>query len=125
MDEVEVSALIGKTFREVIRDGDVSLRFVVDDDEAYVMFHQEDCCESVTIDDICGDLQDLVGRPITVAREDTNSDSPRVDPQYPDYLDESFTWTFYNLATTKGVVTIRWYGTSNGYYSESVDIVRV
>ena len=82
----------------------------------YVRFyHQQDCCEEVYIEDICGDLNDLVGSPLLVAEEVT-------DYTGPDTEDESWTWTYYRFATQKGSVSVRWYGSSNGYYSESVDV---
>lgn len=87
---------------------------------AYRLFHGQTCCESVFVDDVCGDVRDLIGLPLTVAEESSNSDEP---PKNDD--DMSHTWTFYRLATRKGFVTIRWYGTSNGYYSESVDFTAV
>ena len=70
--------------------------------------------------DIVGDLGDLIGNPILMAEEVTNKQD--VNPEgvkIPEYQD-SFTWTFYKLATIKGSVTLSWYGESNGYYNESV-----
>jgi hypothetical protein len=88
----------------------------------YVKFyHQQNCCESVYIDDICGDLQDLVGSPLILA-EEVNADCPGKNQDDEWGGDDSYTWTFYRFATNKGDVTVKWYGTSNGYYSESVDI---
>jgi hypothetical protein len=70
--------------------------------------------------DIVGDLQDLIGTPLLMAEEVTNeSDVNPEGVEVPEYQ-ESFTWTFYKLATIKGYVTISWYGQSNGYYNESV-----
>ena len=105
---------------DVNKDRD-QITFVTDDGRVFEMYHSQDCCESVSIEDINGDLADLVGSPILVAEEATNSDSnpEGVDPKRIEWQD-SFTWTFYKLATIKGSVTIRWYGSSNGYYSESV-----
>ena len=87
--------------------------------ERYELYHSQDCCESVSIEDIVGDLEDLVGSPILMAEDVSSHENPegvKMNSQ-----DDSFTWTFYKLATIKGYVTIRWYGESNGYYSESVD----
>jgi len=50
-----------------------------------------------------------------LAEEVSSDDGPK------DKWDENFTRTFYKLSTIKGNVTIRWYGKSNGYYSETVD----
>ena len=97
--------------------------FLCDDGSKYMMYHEQDCCESVRVNDICGDVTRLLNHPITKAECVTHSD----DPEHPatDKWDDSWTWTFYHLATIKGYVTIRWYGTSNGYYSEYVDFVKL
>ena len=86
------------------------------------MHHQQNCCENVYIEDIIGDLSDLIGSPILIAEEVTSDKNPEtVKPEIIEYQD-CFTWTFYKFATMKGYVDIRWYGESNGYYSESVDL---
>lgn len=122
-----ISELLGKTLTKAYRgehpyEGEC-ITFVTTEGETYRLFHYQGCCESVTIEDINGDLNDLVGSPITQAEESTSHTNP-TDHAAPEYQD-SFTWTFYKLATKKGYVTIRWYGESNGYYSESVDFEKV
>lgn len=87
----------------------------------YRMCHHQDCCEDVSIDDIDGNLQDLVGEKIITAYESSNYQNL---PKKSDY-DDSYTWTFYIIRTNKVSLTIRWYGTSNGYYSESVDFEQI
>jgi hypothetical protein len=88
--------------------------------ERFVFFHHQDCCESVDINDIVGDLEDLVGEPLLIA-EEVSGETP-VDFNEMDH--ESVTWTFYKFATRKGYVDVRWLGESNGYYSESVSLGR-
>jgi len=95
--------------------GSESIIFTTVNDRSFELYHDRDCCECVQIEDICGDIDDLIGTPILLAEE---ACSERTDS---DSGLGSSTWTFYKLATIKGHVTIRWLGTSNGYYSESVD----
>jgi hypothetical protein len=114
--------LQGKTLFAIENAGDEVL-FTLDSGEVYKLYHSQDCCESVTVEDVCGDLADLIGSPLVEAEEVTSSENP-AGVKVPEYQD-SFTWTFYKLRTAKGCVTIRWYGSSNGYYSESVSFARV
>lgn len=114
-----VSELKGRTLSSIIGGvGDGEIVFVTTEGERYRMFHQQDCCESVSVEDIVGDLQDLVGSEILLA-EEVDGETPADFEAY-----ESHTWTFYKFATRQGYVDIRWLGTSNGYYSESVSFCR-
>lgn len=110
----DFSILVGKTLAEVRRAGDDEIYFVTVDGDEYKLYHEQDCCESVQIEDIEGDLQSLVGNPVLLA-EEVAGDTGEDEDGYG-----SYTYTFYKLATIKGHVDIRWYGSSNGYYSESV-----
>jgi hypothetical protein len=66
----------------------------------------------------------LIGSPILLAEEAIRFGENPEGVKVPEYQD-SYTWTFYRLSTIKGNVTIRWYGESNGYYSESVSFIRI
>jgi len=113
----KVSELLNKTLINIENKENEELLFYTTDGEVYRMYHCQDCCEYVRIEEIIGDLNDLVGSPILMAEEVTKEGRN-------DELG-SETWTFYKFATNKGYVTIRWLGESNGYYSESVDFERV
>lgn len=110
--------LLGKTLTKVTGSvGDETMTFECSDGSSYRMHYYQDCCAGCSVEDICGDLADLIGSPIVRAEEPSSLDGFAAD-KASEY-DESFTWTFYILGTAKGTVTIRWYGSSNGYYSES------
>lgn len=115
----DISEMIGLTFHHIEgKVEDDELLFVgAGDVPTFKFYHEQDCCESVSIAEIVGDLEDLVGVPILEAREDTQEGDAGAY--------ESATWTFYNFRTIKGSVTVRWLGTSNGYYSESVSLRRM
>ena len=121
----EFKELEGKTFTSVRQPpryaypGENYDRILFEGDVSYEMAHIQDCCEQVDLADICGDLKDLVGTPIVSAEEST---SEKTNVGTLD--DEVEMWTFYHLRTIKGDVTLRWKGTSNGYYSMGVSLRR-
>jgi len=90
------------------------------------MYHDQDCCECVQLE--CADG--------LVNEEDvfTGCDWCEIEAVSSEgvpgkgytigkytYEPDSYTWTFYKFRTNKGYDFMRWYGESNGYYSESVD----
>ncbi len=77
----------------------------------------------IWLEDVNGDLDDLVGLPLLEARvlrtplrsEDADVPVGRGFERY----------TFYHFATHKGRVTLRWYGTSSGWYSTDVKLLEL
>lgn len=114
----QFSDLLGKTVMVIDgKQGDETMVFRCSDGSSYQMHYYDDCCASCGIEDIAGELEDLIGSPIVRAEEPSSLDAFAA-AKLNEY-DDSFTWTFYILGTAKGTVTIRWYGSSNGYYSEA------
>lgn len=76
------------------------------------MHHIQDCCESVHLEDYQGDPEDLIGKVLVSAEETSEID---------DVCMSLKKWTFYSIRTTGDDLWLRWFGSSNGYYSVSVD----
>lgn len=119
---IKLQDMLGKTMDSVEVQNE-ALIFTASDGKRYGLHHEQDCCETVAIESIVGDLTDLIGAPLLLAEESTSNTHPKgyVAGRY----EESFTWTFYKFATHKGYVDVRWLGESNGYYSESVTFAEI
>jgi hypothetical protein len=111
--------LLGHSMSSVQQVRDAELVFTRRDGRAFKFHYEPDCCATCYIEDVCGDLADLVGSPLVEAVHVSNY--TREAPPNAD----SYTWTFYRFSTVKGTVTVRWLGESNGYYSESVSFDEV
>jgi hypothetical protein len=115
--KMDINELVGKTLTSIDIIDKTEIIFSCTDGTKYRMYHWQDCCEEVRLDDVCGNISDLIGTPIIMAEESSNERD--VD------WEEHETWTFYKLATNKGYVTLKWWGESNGYYSEEVDFEKI
>lgn len=123
-DRVDFSELKDKLLASVVVSGTEYIDFICSDGTSYRLEHVQDCCEDVYIEDVSGDISDLIGTPILLAEEASGPQPEHgvnplgVQPQ------DCETWTFYKLRTIKGSVDVRWYGTSNGCYSEKAHLWR-
>lgn len=110
---VDLSTLKGQVIENVTQTRD-HLLFELASGASFEMYHEQDCCECVEIEDICGDLKDIIGGSIVYFEE-------RVTTGVPGYCSATSTW--YHIQCSTGHIVIRWLGESNGYYSESVSVV--
>jgi hypothetical protein len=98
-----IFALIGETLTRVDRtqgeDGDV-LDFTTQSGRKFRMFHSQDCCECVRIEDVCGDLSDLIGAPIIQAEETPGRSTVWPQPRGR--------WSCGGLASQTGFTRSRW-----------------
>ena len=102
--EITIDDMKGQTFTKVYVTDDKSELVFENDEFIFMFYHESDCCEDVQVEDVVGDLNDLVGKPldiVEVVHHDSEFNPPDVEP-------------------VKGWVDVRWLGESNGYYSESV-----
>ncbi len=115
--EIPFSYLKGKTLTKVVVPEDKNqIDFWTSDNEKIEMFHSQECCENVFLEDVVGEWDEIIGYPIELA-EDVYNDG--------DGVGACETWAFYKLVTNRGFVTLRWYGESNGYYSTTANLYRI
>lgn len=118
---LNLDTLVGETFTYIACDQFTVAFGKAPDNILYYLAHDQECCEDVYLADICGDITDLLDKKIIKAEVTTNlEDNPTSEDS------DSWTWTFYTITAEDGsVVTLRWCGESNGYYSEAVDLFKV
>lgn len=103
-DDVKIEALQGLTLRRCVRDGN-EIYLYADNGLSFSLGNPSDA----EIEDICGELEWLVGSPITMAEQEESS-RDRGDGY------EDMAWYYYKLATVKGYVTVR-FACTDGYYA--------
>lgn len=122
MKNFKIGDMVGLTVENIDVNGD-EMTFIFTNGIRVEFYHSQNCCEAVYIESVVGDINDLIGNVLTVAEEVSNYDTtesklPENDVEWGDVEQ----WTFYKFDSNKGGITVRWYGTSNGYYSTDVSM---
>ena len=95
---------------------------ILTDDCVYIFYHEYDCCESVWLTQVDGISDKIIGSRIVIAEVVTKTGEDGVIDT-DKYV--SVTWSFYKIGTNKGMIDFRFQGESNGYYSETVDLIKI
>lgn len=111
--------LIGRklTHIDIDQDNDEML-LTCEDGSQFKLYHEQDCCEYVRIDDIEGDASLLLNKQIINVFTE-------IDHEMPEPVDYSCTNTKFKFLVDDATLIVKWVGTSNGYYSEHVDFRQI
>lgn len=125
-DSERLKEMVGQTIVEIngMKEGSERVTLISKEGNKLVLWYEHDCCASCDIAQVDGDPLDLLGLPLLMAEEVTGesvgqNEDLNADGEPHGEWHDSHTWTFYKFATVAGYVTLRWYGSSNGYYSET------
>ena len=120
MSKIEqVSDLVGHTIKEIRRTSD-ELIFILESGEACRFYHGQDCSEDVSIDDVVGDLDDLIGSPLLLAEEVAQGTSGR--DRHVGRLRQHLHMDVLQVCHQQGICDRAMVWQSNGYYSERVNL---
>ena len=118
MKDKSINQLVGKHIRKAFENEDGAVIFDTDQG-TYKMYHEQNWCEQVYLEDTQGDMEFLQDADIITAYEESGETSSDDTDDYENG------WTFYRIQTNKGIVVFRWCGSSNGCYSIDVDFVKL
>lgn len=110
-DYCGINALVGKTITSIDGLNNDHVTIKTECGKTYGMRHFQDCCEHVSLKEVLGNANSIIGQEVRYANEDTSDCSG----QY-----ESGTRTTFTIHTTGGSLILIWEGYSNGYYGEGV-----
>ena len=109
-----IDELVGKAIRGLAYNDEYFQ--ILTDEYVYIFYHEYDCCENVWLTQVDGISDKIIGSRIVIAEVVTDE---------KDTEHSHITWSFYKISTNKGMIDFRFQGESNGYYSETVDLIKI
>lgn len=106
----------GKEILEIqgLKKGSKEVNFISTDGEIFKMTHIQDSGENVSLEEFSCSFDP--SEKCKILKMEIRESIK--EPEYG-----RIQWTMYDFQTDKGFLQLRWYGVSNGWYSEDVDIL--
>jgi len=119
--ENQGDALVGEILTHIDVDADnEEILLTTQSGRRFRVYHNQNCCENVNIVDTEGEWHTLLNKKLVEVKHTEYDDGV---PPYDGC--ESYTKTAILFRVDDATVISRWVGTSNGYYSETVDLAEI